>query len=226
MKDLFNAYGISLTEEKLNKFNEYYRLLIKYNEMFNITAITEEKEVYEKHFLDSILGVEKIEGKSLIDIGSGGGFPALPLKIVKEDLAVTLVEATGKKCEFLKTVVKELNLENVTVINGRAEDIAKNANFREKFDVCTARAVARMNTLCEYCMPFVKVGGKFVAFKGDGIEEAKEAKNAINVLGGKLEEVKEYSLGDAKRTLIVVKKVKKTEEKYPRGNGKERKKPL
>lgn len=226
MKTLLEKYNLTLTENQIEKFNKYYDILIKYNQMFNITAITEKDEVYEKHFVDSILGVEKITGKTLIDIGSGGGFPAIPLKIVKDDLSVTLVEATGKKCEFLKAVVKELELVNVTVINGRAEDLAKDNKYRENFDVCTARAVARMNTLSEYCMPFVKVGGNFVAFKGDGIEEAKEAENAIKILGGKIEEIKEYTLNDAKRTLISVKKIKNTDKKYPRGNGKERKNPL
>lgn len=226
MKTLLEKYNLTLTENQIEKFNKYYDILIKYNQMFNITAITEREEVYEKHFIDSILGVEKINGKTLIDIGSGGGFPAIPLKIVKDDLSVTLVEATGKKCEFLKAVVKELELSNVTVINGRAEDLAKDVKYRENFDVCTARAVARMNTLSEYCMSFVKVGGNFVAFKGDGIEEAKEAENAIKILGGKIEEIKEYTLNDAKRTLISVKKIKNTDKKYPRGNGKERKNPL
>ncbi len=226
MENLLKSYKIELNDSQKEKFNAYYELLIKYNKMFNITAITEKEEVYEKHFIDSILGADEIKGNTLIDIGSGGGFPALPIKIVKEDLSVTLLEATGKKCEFLKTVVSELGLENVTVINGRAEDLAKDENFREKFDVCTARAVARMNTLSEYCMPFVKPGGTFVAFKGDGLEETKEAENAIKILGGKVEKIKEYTLNDAKRTLITVKKIKNTDKKYPRGNGKERKNPL
>ena len=142
------------------------------------------------------------------------------------DLKVTLVEATGKKCEFLKAVVKELNLDGVTVINGRAEDLAKDQRFREQFDVCTARAVARLNTLCEYCIPFVKKGGTFLAFKGDVLEELKEASTAIEVLGGQLEECFEYTLDGAKRALVTVKKVTNTDKKYPRGQGRERKNPL
>ena len=145
---------------------------------------------------------------------------------MKEDINLTLLEATGKKCEFLKTVVKELGLENVTVVNDRAETLSKNPSFRESFDVCTARAVARLNTLCEYCMPFVKVNGVFVSYKGDAVEEVKEANSAISILGGKLEEVKEYELDGAKRALITIKKIKNTPAKYPRGNGKERKNPL
>jgi 16S rRNA (guanine527-N7)-methyltransferase len=226
MKEIFLSYGIDLTEKQLKSFEKYYELLIYYNEKFNITAITEREEVIKKHFVDSVLGVDKICGKTHIDIGSGGGFPAIPIKIMKEDINLTLLEATGKKCEFLKTVVKELGLENVTVVNDRAETLAKNPSFRESFDVCTARAVARLNTLCEYCMPFVKVNGVFVSYKGDALEEVKEANSAISILGGKLEQVKEYELDGAKRALITIKKIKNTPIKYPRGNGKERKNPL
>ena len=226
MKEIFLSYGIELTENQLKSFEKYYELLIYYNEKFNITAITEREEVIKKHFVDSVLGVDKICGKTHIDIGSGGGFPAIPIKIMKDDISLTLLEATGKKCEFLKTVVKELGLENVTVVNDRAETLAKNPSFRESFDVCTARAVARLNTLCEYCMPFVKVNGVFVSYKGDALEEVKEANSAISILGGKLEEVLEYELDGAKRALITIKKIKNTPIKYPRGNGKERKNPL
>ena len=226
MKNIFDKYQINLTEEQLKKFEKYYELLVFYNEKFNITAITEKSEVYKKHFIDSVLGVDKVCGQTLIDIGSGGGFPAIPIKIVKEDISLTMLEATGKKCEFLKTVVKELGLNNVTVINGRAEDLAKKEEYREKFDVCTARAVARLNSLCEYCMPFVKVNGTFVAYKGDSKEEVVESQNAIKILGGKIKEVVEYNLDDASRSLVCIEKIKNTDKKYPRGNGKERKNPL
>lgn len=226
MENIFNNYKINLSKEKQEKFEKYYCLLREYNEKFNITAIIEREEVYKKHFIDSLLGVDKINGETLIDIGSGGGFPAIPLKIYFDNLKVTLVEATGKKCEFLKTVVKELDLKNVTVINGRAEELAFDKNFREQFEVCTARAVARMNTLSEYCLPFVKVGGTFVAFKGDAKEEVEEAKSAFKALGGELNELFEYELDGAKRALVTVKKVANTDKKYPRGHGKERKNPL
>ena len=145
---------------------------------------------------------------------------------MKEDLSVTMLEATGKKCEFLKTVALELNLKDVEVINDRAETLAKNPLYREKFDICTARAVARLNTLCEYCMPFVKKGGIFLSYKGDAQEEIIEAKNAVNILGGKVKDAYTYNLEDAKRTLISIEKIKETPIKYPRGNGKERKSPL
>ena len=225
MKEIFDSYGINLTEEQLKKFEKYYELLIEYNDKFNITAITKKEEVIVKHFVDSIYKVDKLKG-SLIDVGSGGGFPAVPLKIVNENITVTCLEATGKKCEFLKAVGSGLNLDNFFVLNGRAEEIAKDNKYREKFDYCSARAVARLNTLAEYCMPFVKVGGEFVAFKGDYTEELTEAENAIKVLGGELEKVEEFTLNEAKRGIIYVKKVKNTDKKYPRGKGKERKCPL
>ena len=226
MENLFLRYGIKVSDKQLNSFEKYYQLLIHYNSMFNLTAITEREEVYKKHFIDSVINVDKLVGDKLIDVGSGGGFPALPIKIMRPKLKVTLLEATGKKCEFLKAVVKELNLSDVTVLNGRAEDFAKNIEYRENFDICTARAVARLNTLCEYCMPFVKVGGSFVSFKAKAQEEITEAQNAIKILGGKIKEVIEYDFEDAKRSLIYIDKVVNTHSKYPRGNGKERKNPL
>ena len=194
--------------------------------MFNITTITDREEVYKKHFIDSVLGVDSFCGKTLIDIGSGGGFPAIPIKIIKEDLEVVLLEATGKKCNFLNAVIKELNLKNIKVINDRAEILAKDNNFREKFDLCSARAVARLNTLCEYCLPFVKVGGKFISYKANIEDEIKESLNAIKILGGKVKNITEYTLDDAKRNIIEIEKIKTTDKKYPRGNGKERKNPL
>ena len=226
MKKYFLEYGKELSDKQLESFEKYYDLLVFYNSKFNLTAITEREEVIKKHFIDSVLGVDNLVGNKLIDIGSGGGFPAIPIKIMKNDLSVTLLEATGKKCEFLKTVIKELNLENIEVINNRAEILAKDPLYRESFDLCSARAVARLNTLLEYCMPFVKVGGKFVSYKGDSTDEVLEAQNAVKILGGKVIEVKNYLLDGAKRSLIVIKKEKPTDKKYPRGNGKERKNPL
>ncbi len=226
MENLFNSYNIKLNNLQIERFNKYYELLVYYNKQFNLTAITEKQEVYEKHFIDSVLGNSYLIGKTLLDVGSGGGFPAIPIKILKDELNITLLEATGKKCEFLKTVIKELNLENIKVINERAEILAKDVNFREQFDIVTARAVARLNTLTEYTLPFVKVGGRLVAFKGNAEEEILESKNAISILGGKLKEVVKYNLNDANRTLVVVEKIKNTPNKYPRGNGKERKNPL
>ncbi len=215
-----------MTDEQADKFEKYYQILIEYNQKFNVTAITERQDVYKKHFIDSLLGVDKIRGKRLIDIGSGGGFPAIPIKIMMENLSVTLVEATGKKCEFLKAVIHELNLTDIEVINDRAELLVKKDGFRESFDVCTARAVARLNTLSEYCMPFVKVGGNFIAYKGNAEEEINESKNAIHLLGGKIVDNKLIDFFGAKRQIVVIEKIKNTDLKYPRGNGKERKNPL
>ena len=211
--------------ERYEKFKD---LLLLYNNKFNLTAITDEKGIYIKHFLDSVVGESLFESKAnIVEIGSGGGFPSIPLMLYREDLHFTLVESTGKKCTYLTEVVDKLNLGCAKVINDRAEVIAKEAMHREKYDICTARAVARLNTLAEYCLPFVKVGGKFIAYKGDCEEEIKEALPAVTVLGGKVESKLEYSLPDGeKRTLIVIRKVKNTPPKYPRGNGKERKNPI
>lgn len=226
MRKMFEKFNIFISEEKIEKFENYYNLLIEYNKKFNLTAIIEREEVILKHFIDSVLGVDKVFGDKLIDVGSGGGFPAIPLKIMRDDVMLTMLEATGKKCEFLKAVVDKLELKNVTVLNGRAEEIAKNEIYREKFDTCTARAVARLNSLCEYCMPFVKKGGLFLAYKGEAEEEIIEAKNAIKILGGTLDSVQNFDLIGAKRQIVCIKKCKNTPLIYPRGNGKERKKPL
>ena len=226
MKNIFTKYGFNLTEKQLSQFEKYYNLLIDFNAKFNLTAITEKEEVYIKHFVDSIMAVKMLNCGKLIDVGSGGGFPAIPIKIMCENLSVTMLEATGKKCEFLKTVAKELGLEKVEVINGRAEEFAFKENFREKFDYCTARAVARLNILSEYCLPFVKKGGKFVALKGDAKEELLEGLSAIKILGGKLIKENEFTLEGAKRNIIEIEKIALTDKKYPRSNGKIRKNPL
>lgn len=210
------------------KFELFKDLLLLYNNKFNLTAITDEKDIYIKHFLDCAAGDMFFEeGVSVLEVGSGGGFPSVPLKLLRDDLKFTLVESTGKKCEYLKAVVDKLNLSCVQVINARAEELAKDKYYREKFDACTARAVARLNTLAEYCLPFVKVGGLFIAYKGNCSEEVEEAKKAFSVLGGELERIEKYELPNGEsRTIVVVKKVKSTPAKYPRGQGRERKCPI
>lgn len=225
MTDLFNKAGFSVSEEKLLLFEKYYEILTFYNARINLTAITEKEDVYVKHFIDSLTGAEFIEG-DFLDVGSGGGFPALPVKIFKPELKATLMDATGKKCEFLKTVVKELGLKDVDIICGRAEELAHDVKFREKFGFITARAVAALPTLTEYCLPFLKIGGKFVAYKGDAENEIKDAENAIKILGGKIEKTEKFDLNGNKRTIIVIKKEKKTESIYPRSNAKIKKRPL
>ena len=211
------------------KFNKFYTLLTEYNKICNLTSITDKKGVKYKHFYDSIVSEKLISfASSVVEIGSGGGFPSIPLKIVREDLKFTLIESTNKKCTFLKSVVESLDLNCVQVLNLRAEEGAHDKNLREKFDFALARAVAPLNTLCEYCLPFVKVGGKFIAYKGDCNGEIEEARNAVKILGGELEEIIDYSLPEdfGKRKLVVIKKIKSTPPLYPRGQGKERKKPL
>ena len=226
MQNIFENYGILLDGIKEKKFDLYYELLVFYNEKFNITAITERKEVYIKHFVDSLLGREKFISGKLIDIGSGGGFPAVPNKIFNDDLDVTMIEATGKKCEFLNAVIKELDLKNIRVINGRAEDFSKKEEYREKFDYASARAVAGLNVLSEYCLPFVKLNGHFIAFKGKAEEEITNAENSLKVLGGKINGIIKTELDGAKREIIDILKINKTPALYPRSNAKIRKNPL
>lgn len=211
------------------QFDKFSALLTEYNKICNLTSVTDEKGVTYKHFYDSIVGEKLIPfGSSVVEIGSGGGFPSIPLKIVRDDLKFTLIESTAKKCRFLISVVDSLSLKCVQVENIRAEEGAHNKILREKFDVAVARAVAQLNTLCEYCLPFVKVGGRFIAYKGDGTEEIAAAEKAIKTLGGEIEEISEYSLPEdfGKRKLVVIKKIKNTPPLYPRGRGKERKQPL
>lgn len=211
------------------QFNCFAQMLKDYNKICNITSITDDKGITYKHFLDSIAGEFMFsKGADVVEIGSGGGFPSIPLKIVRDDLKFTLIESTGKKCTFLKGVVDKMKIDGVQVLNIRAEDGAHDKKLREKFDFACARAVARLNILCEYCLPFVKVGGRFIAYKGIADEEIKEAENAFKVLGGEMEKTVEYELpGDGgKRTLICIRKVRPTPLLYPRGQGRERKNPL
>lgn len=217
----------SILKEREEKFSTFYRLLLEYNARFNLTTITEEREVYYKHFLDSLAAQALLPaGARVVEVGSGAGFPSIPLMLAREDLSFTLVESTGKKCEFLKVAVKELGL-NAEVLNARAEDVGRDHVRRETFDICVARAVARLNTLAEYCLPLVKKGGQFIAYKGSA-DELSDGKRAVSVLGGGSVHAYSYELPEdfGARTLIVVEKAKPTPPKYPRGNGAERKKPL
>ncbi len=210
-------------------FDAYYRLLLEYNARFNLTAVTEWEDVFHKHFLDSVAGeVFFKENAVCAEVGSGAGFPSIPLKIIRRDLSMTLIESTGKKCEFLRTVVRELGLRDVTVMNVRAEDLARDEYFREQFDVCFARAVAQMNILAEYCMPFVKMGGTFLAYKSDREEERRLALPAMTVLGGANSGLVKYELPDGygARTLMYCQKIRHTPAKYPRGQGLERRYPI
>ncbi|MBE5744972.1 MAG: 16S rRNA (guanine(527)-N(7))-methyltransferase RsmG [Clostridiales bacterium] len=222
-------YENLISGEFKEKFDYFRALLLEYNEKYNLTTILEEKDMLYKHFLDSALGESFfIKNGKVAEIGSGAGFPSIPLKILRPDISFDLFESVGKKCDFLRVVVDKLQLSNVHIYNIRAEDAAKDKQYRERYDHVTARAVARMNTLSEYCLPFVKVGGTFIAYKSGDISEITEAESAYKVLGGKLKECDSYALpyDYGERTLAVVEKIKNTPPRYPRGQGKERKNPL
>ncbi len=215
--------------EKRDLFRTFYDLLLAYNEKFNLTAVTEEREVFHKHFLDSLAGEGFIKRNArCAEVGSGAGFPSVPLKIVREDISLTLIESKGKKCGFLRDAVRELGLKDVEILNARAEDVARDGKYRETFDVCFARAVAGMNTLAEYCMPLVKIGGIFLAYKSDNEEEFRKALPAMALLGGENCGFLRYGLpgGYGARMLMYCDKTKSTPKKYPRGKGMERRSPI
>lgn len=223
--------NIELTDLEVNKLNRYYELLIEWNEKMNLTAITEPKDVALKHFCDSILLLKYAEipqNSSLIDVGTGAGFPSLPIKIVRPDIKLCLLDSLKKRLTFLSEVVKDLELNEVQIVHSRAEDGSKKSELREKFDFATSRAVAQLNILAEYCLPYVKVTGSFLAMKGKySEEEISNAKNAIRLLGGKTEKVDTYNLADlSERTIISIKKVSKTDKIYPRTSAKIKSKPL
>lgn len=232
MKNACDSVGMNFDEDKYNKFITYKNLLQEWNEKINLTAITEDEEVIKKHFIDCIKAFSENqfkEAKNLIDVGTGAGFPGLPIAIMKEDLNITLLDSLNKRVNFLNIVKNSLNLTNVTTIHSRAEDGARNKELREKFDIATSRAVANMAVLSEFCLPYVKVGGYFIALKGPAItDELNDAKNAIGTLGGKLIEVIEVSVEgtDLKHNLVVIKKVKETPKTYPRKAGSITKKPI
>jgi len=223
---------IDLGQAREEKFKLYKSLLKEWNEKIDITTITEDKEVDIKHFLDSLMLVDTElfdADKKIIDIGTGGGFPGLPLKIYNDRLEVTLMDSLNKRINFLNQVIGSLGLKKIEAIHGRAEELSITPKYREQYDICVSRAVAQLNTLAEYCLPFVKVGGYFVAMKGPeyGVE-LNEAKNAIKILGGEV--VDDYPVkipeSDIYHSIIIIKKLKNTPKKYPRGGGKPRKKPL
>ncbi|MEY8531154.1 16S rRNA (guanine(527)-N(7))-methyltransferase RsmG [Lactobacillus taiwanensis] len=227
-------YGFELSDNQKGQFATYYNKLIEFNKKVNLTRITDEDEVYLKHFFDSITPLlefpDLFKGeKTLCDVGAGAGFPSLPIKILCPNLRITIVDSLGKRLKFLDELVNDLDLDEVTLVHSRAEDAGQNKNLREKFDLVTGRAVARMSVLSEYCLPLTKVNGDLVALKGPKAQdELAEAKHAIEVLGGEVEDVKELTLPDTddERTLIIVKKVKTTPKKYPRQAGTPNKKPL
>lgn len=233
LKSIFENMGIELSELQVKRFNRYYDMLIETNKVMNLTAITEYKDVVIKHFADSLLLCKCIDinkFSSIIDVGTGAGFPGIPLKIIYPHLNITLLDSLNKRVNFLKNVVEELDLENVLCIHGRAEDFGHNENYREKFDICVSRAVANLSTLSEYCTPFVNVGGYFVSYKSADVEEeVNNAKKAIKILNCKIEKVSDVNLpgtDDTMRKFVLIKKEDNTAKKYPRKSGVPSKTPL
>ena len=227
-----NEMGIQLSERQYQQFNNYFELLIEWNKVMNLTGITEYEEVNEKHFVDSLSIVKAVDIGSIetvMDVGTGAGFPGIPLKIAFPHLKVTLLDSLNKRIKFLDTVISELKLEDIHTIHGRAEDYAKPSLLREKFDLCVSRAVANMTTLSEFCLPFVKVGGMFISYKSEKItEEMKQAEKAIAILGGKVKSQTEIYLPDSDiyRDLFAIEKVAACPKKYPRKAGLPAKEPL
>lgn len=232
LKKFATEIKIELNAEQLEKFEIFYQMVVEWNEKINLTAITEPREFILKHFIDSLTlwDEEKFFGvKKIIDVGTGAGFPGVPLKIFKPNLEIFLLDSLSKRVEFLKKVVAELELKNIICLHGRAEDFAREKNFREQFDLATSRAVARLNILAEYCLPFVKVGGIFAAMKGKNFrEEISEAENAVKILGGgEINFAEKFlpTLPDV-RAVIFAEKIKSTPKKFPRNAGTPSKRPL
>ena len=224
--------GIVLTETQKQQFDKFYELLVEWNKVMNLTGITEYEEVNEKHFVDSLSIVKAIDlnkVSSVIDVGTGAGFPGIPLKIVFPHLKVVLLDSLNKRINFLNTVIDELGLQDISTIHGRAEDFAKKLEYREQFDLCVSRAVANLATLSEYCIPYVKKDGMFVPYKSGEIdEELDQSKKAIHILGGKTQNVVKFQLPGTEigRSFVVIKKLQNTVKKYPRKAGLPSKEPI
>ena len=224
--------GIILNEKQMQQFYDYYEILVEWNKVMNLTGITEYEEVNEKHFVDSLSIVKAVDIsniQSVIDIGTGAGFPGIPLKIAFPHLNIVLLDSLNKRIKFLNAVIDKLGLEKIETIHGRAEDYAKQDEYREKFDLCVSRAVANLSTLSEYCIPYVHCGGLFVPYKsGDIDEEVENSKKAIHVLGGKLQGVIKFQLPKTEigRSFVKIEKVQNTNKRYPRKAGLPAKEPL
>ena len=222
--------GVRFLVEQAEQFFDYMNLLIEWNEKINLTAITDPEEIILKHFIDSITILKEIEDNSkIVDVGTGAGFPGIPLSIMNPSLKITLVDSLNKRLIFLQEVVNKLGLKNIEIVHARAEEFGQNKKYREKFDISTSRAVANLSTLSEYLIPLVKVGGKVISMKAsEAQEEINDAKKAIEVLGGSIEKVEEFNLpqSDIGRTVIIIRKNKQTPNKYPRKPGTPSKEPI
>lgn len=221
---------VILDEEQIQKFYKYMELLLEWNEKINLTAIVEPRDVILKHFVDSLTICKELQkNKTLADIGTGAGFPGIPVKILRPDLDITLIDSLNKRVNFLTMVIEALKLEKIIALHGRIEDFGKNKKYREKFDYVTSRAVANLSTLSEYMIPLIKIGGKCICMKGSKIdEELKNAEKAVKTLGGKIEKVDTFLLPDTDmgRNIILIKKEKATPNKYPRKAGTPAKEPI
>lgn len=225
LKNKLNQLSIEYSESQIEKLLKYYEMLIEKNKVMNLTAITEFDEVVEKHFIDSlsivrVIDMEKVH--SIIDIGTGAGFPGIPVKIMFPHIKVTLVDSLNKRVNFLNEVIENIELRDIEAYHGRAEDYGRDKKFREKYDLCVSRAVANLTSLSEYCMPFVKPDGYFISYKaGECEDEIDNSKNAIKILSGKIEKVEKFSLPDSEisRSFIKIKKIKNLSNKYPRKSG-------
>lgn len=230
LKQTFLNYGFELTTQQINQFELYYKMIVEYNNDVNLTAITNQTDVILKHFLDSVICVNDLSANAkLLDVGAGAGFPGIPLKILRPDLHVTLLDGLNKRVTFLQSVITALKLDNTVAIHARCEDYARKAEYREQFDYCVARAVAKLNTLAEYCLPFVRVYGFMVAYKSRNVAaEIKEAEKALNILGGKLMDIKITDIEeiDAERDVLFVQKKFKSPLNYPRFGNKPKTNPL
>lgn len=222
------VYNLEFNDKQIDNLYNYMTGIIAWNDKVNVTAIVDEKMFIVKHFIDSLTINSYIKGKErIIDIGTGGGFPGIPLKILNEKSNFTLIDSVNKKLNVIRDITSRMEISNLEVIHARAEDLANKDEYREKYDVATTRAVSNLSTILEYMLPFVKVGGIAVCMKGPNyIDELNEAKKAIEVLGGKFEKIETFNIDDSERNIIIIKKVKKTPEKFPRGQGKPLKEPI
>lgn len=233
LEEAFAQIHLQLESYQYEQFLQYYEMLIEKNKVMNLTSITEFEEVIHKHFVDSVVNFEKIVDNSkkisLIDVGTGAGFPGIPIKIVYPFIKIVLLDSLNKRVKFLQEVIESLELQDIIAIHSRAEDAGRNVQYREIFDYCVSRAVANLAILSEYCLPFVKIGGCFISYKAGAVEEELEqSKKAIQLLGAEVEEKKDFILPntDIHRSMIYIRKVKSTPQRYPRKSGMPSKEPL